>query len=137
MTEPQALYTLAQNLLRDLEALEAQLLRLEKEIQKAVPLHVKRKYKRCGKPRCRCARGIPHGPYLYAYVPDEEIKRQRREGKGSTRKEVYLGRNWTPPEGWTNPQKVQKLLREHRRLAAMREEILLRLEKAETTLRAG
>ena len=24
-------------------------------------------FKRCGKPTCRCSRGLPHGPYVYRH----------------------------------------------------------------------
>lgn len=85
---------------RALDGLEAEIARLDRQIQGKVPLHVKAKWKRCGKPRCACQRGRKHGPYLYAYIPDEEVRARRREkgGRGSTRKEVYLGKDFTPPE---------------------------------------
>uniref|UniRef100_A0A7C5VFL5 DUF6788 domain-containing protein n=1 Tax=Thermus caliditerrae TaxID=1330700 RepID=A0A7C5VFL5_9DEIN len=118
---------------RDLDELEAEIARLDREIQGKVPLHVKAKWKRCGKPRCACQRGRKHGPYLYAYIPDEEVRAKRREkgGRGSTRKEVYLGKDFTPPEGWARPQEVRKLLQARRRLVERREKLLKALSRIE------
>ncbi|MDW8018260.1 MAG: DUF6788 family protein [Thermus sp.] len=134
MTEPKTLSALAQALLTDLQALEARLERLRKEIEKAFPLQVRWRYKRCGKVRCRCARGERHGPYPYGYLPDEEVNRRRREGKGTTRKEVYLGRGWNPPEGWTEPHRLKTLLKEYQDTLERRDQLVERLERARAAL---
>lgn len=133
----QGLATLASSLLEEARELEQEMERLKEEIARRVPLHVKAKRKRCGKAHCRCARGEGHGPYLYAYVGDEGTreKRRRKGGKGATRKEVYLGRRWTPPEGWARPQEVQELLQAYHRALRRREAILEGLERAERILR--
>ncbi len=121
-----------QNPQERLQAIEARLQELEEKLRSLVPLHVKRKYKTCGKEGCRCRKGHPHGPYLYAYTPDKEIteKRKRKGWRGSTRREIYLGKNWTPPENWTRPQVVQEILWEHHRLVRQRERILKHMAKA-------
>ena len=35
--------------------------------ERGLPGCVTTEYKRCGKARCRCATGLPHGPYYYWY----------------------------------------------------------------------
>lgn len=42
-------------------------------------------YRRCGNPRCKCARGEAHGPYFYAY---------HKQGGRTTRR--YVGRTLPP-----------------------------------------
>ena len=34
------------------------------------------RYRKCGKSNCRCARGEPHGPYLYKVTWDKLAKKQ-------------------------------------------------------------
>ena len=66
----------------------------------------------CGKPTCRCARGILHGPYVYrhwheggrrrkAYVPAHELQRVMAE--------MELCRALMP-----RPSEMKRLLRELR-----------------------
>ncbi|MDM7324100.1 MAG: hypothetical protein P3W93_003725 [Thermus sp.] len=112
--------------MHELDQIEEELKALEEVIAKMVyPLHVKRKYKRCGKKGCRCQRGQPHGPYLYGYRPDEAVKEKRKEKgwKGSTRKEIYLGKDWIPPEGYVEPRVFQEALRRYNWLRKRREAI--------------
>lgn len=45
----------------------------------------------CGKRRCKCARGAPHGPYWYAYF----TVRSRRKGAVEKLRSVYLGKERT------------------------------------------
>ena len=40
---------------------------------------------KCGKPKCKCTEGKPHGPYWYAYWRDGRRVRCK-----------YLGKNWRP-----------------------------------------
>lgn len=88
--------------------------------------HVRPKRKRCGKEGCACAWGRLHGPYLYGYLPSEEVNRKRREkgGRGSTRKEVYLGKEFQPPKGWAKPREVKALIARRNHLKRQRERIL-------------
>lgn len=108
-----------EDLLERMKAIERQMASIEERIAKAYPLHIKRKWKKCGK-KCHCQRGVLHGPYLYAYVNDPEVRERRRKGRKTTRKEVYLGLSWTPPEGWLRPRELQELIRQHR---SLREEL--------------
>lgn len=128
---PERMQDLLARIYRALDELEEEIARLDRQIQGKVPLHIKAKWKRCGKERCVCQRGRKHGPYLYAYIPDEGVRARRREkgGRGSTRKEVYLGKDFTPPEGWARPQEVRGLLQERRRLVEERERLLEALSR--------
>lgn len=116
----------------ELRAIEEELKAVEEALAKMVyPLHVRRKYKRCGKKGCRCTRGQPHGPYPYGYQADPEVKAKRQEKgwRGSTRKEIYLGKGWTPPEGHVEPRVFQETLRRYRELRKRREALLDALER--------
>lgn len=136
---PERMQDLLARIYRALDELEEEIARLDRQIQGKAPLHIKAKWKRCGKPRCACKQGRKHGPYLYAYIPDEEVRARRREkgGRGSTRKEVYLGRDFTPPDGWARPQEVRRLLQERRRLVERREELLRTLARIEEEARGA
>jgi Family of unknown function (DUF6788) len=59
-----------------------------KKLPKILPAAVCAQWVRCGKPRCRCNRGKPHGPYYYffwrdgsklrkAYIPKAEVDQVR------------------------------------------------------------
>lgn len=111
---------------RILDHLEREIAKVDEEIQGKVPFHVRRRWKRCGKRGCACTRGLLHGPYLYGYLPSEEVNRKRREkgGRGSTRKEVYLGKEFQPPEGWAKPWEVRALIVRRNSLKRRREKIL-------------
>lgn len=118
---------------RTLDLLDQEIAKVDREIQGKVPLHVRRKWKRCGKEGCVCTRGRPHGPYLYGYVRSEEVNQRRREkrGRGSTRKELYLGKNFEPPEGWAEPRVVKELIQRRNRLLEQRERLLKTLSRIE------
>lgn len=120
----------------ELSHVEAALESLEREISGRFPLHIRRRFKTCGKERCRCQRGSPHGPYLYAYVPDPEVLARRREKgwRGSTRREVYLGLNPDLPEGWVEPHVLRELLRKHKELRRRREALLERIAQVKSLL---
>lgn len=124
--DPEAVKQVLEKAQRTLEHLEAEIERLDKEIQGKVPLHVKRKWKRCGKRGCSCYRGRGHGPYLYGYLPDEEVRQRRREkkGRGSTRKEIYLGKDFVPPEGWVKPAELKRLLVKRNSVLERKERIM-------------
>lgn len=80
-----------------------------------------------------CNRGRLHGPYLYGYIRDEEVLAKRREKgwRGSTRKEVYIGKDFEPPEGWVRPRELKELLHRRHQLMERREAILKRLSRIE------
>ncbi len=44
---------------------------------KHLPGHVERRYVRCGKKNCKCARGALHGPYFYHVTTDETVRSRR------------------------------------------------------------
>jgi len=48
------------------------------ELDVAVAVHLERRRVRCGKSRCRCAKGDRHGPYLYLRFRESATGRRRR-----------------------------------------------------------
>ncbi|WP_117236642.1 DUF6788 family protein [Thermus sediminis] len=101
-----------------LQALEAELARVEEEIRRLYP-GVRVKWVRCGKANCWCARTKgterkPHGPYFYRYrwLPSDLPEGGRQE-------ERYLGKG-LPDEakagGWRELRRLGK------RLALLRQE---------------
>jgi DNA repair exonuclease SbcCD ATPase subunit len=111
------------------EALERLLARVQ-EAQKAleeaqakleglVPMKVVWRKVRCGKETCRCARGMPHGPYPYLV--------EYREGR---KEEKYLGKGWIPPEGMVSPERYREALKELKARRERLEELLEGLDEA-------
>lgn len=47
------------------------------ESPKLLPGSVERRYVRCGKPSCKCARGKLHGPYFYHVTTDNTLRSRR------------------------------------------------------------
>ena len=78
-----------------------------------LPGSLQLEWRRCGKPACRCARGHPHGPYVYRYV--YEAGRRRKHYVPRVRvAEVAAGiarwREFHPP-AWTMRQLLAELRR--------------------------
>lgn len=130
---PERIKEVVEGAYRTLDLLEKEIAKVDQEISGKVPFHIKPKWKRCGKEGCVCNRGRLHGPYLYGYIPDEEVRTKRREkkGRGSTRKEVYIGKSFEPPEGWVRPRELKELLHRRHQLMERREGILKRLSRIE------
>jgi len=75
---------------------------------------LERRRVRCGKKRCRCVRGKPHGPFVYLrlcevrlrrhrrrlYVPKKEVRRVKnllrsfRESRAALKSAMSLVRRW-------------------------------------------
>lgn len=85
-------------------------------------VHVVREAVRCGKPQCRCARGVKHGPYFYLryefwdahagatrfareYVPRKELARVRRW--------VRRHRETATAFGWGQAGLLRRILGQH------------------------
>lgn len=92
---------------------------LLKRMQGLVPVRVKWRRVRCGKARCRCARGALHGPYAYT------IHEKDRE-----RKELYRGRRWGWPEGGVAASEYRRLMSELAELRREREQMERRFDRA-------
>ena len=126
---------LGQERQRAIDALECLLEKIEKarkdleqaqaRLEGLVPMTVVWKKKTCGKEDCRCARGVPHGPYPYLV--------EFKEGK---RLERYLGASWSPPEGMVPAERFRALMAELRMRRERFERLLERLEWAIEAMRA-
>ena len=80
-------------------------------LPKTLPGSLQPEWRRCGKPRCRCASGTPHGPYWY--LRWREGGRQRRqyvpcEQVNSMRAAIAERRRLRPP-AWSLRQELAEL----------------------------
>lgn len=59
-----------------------------------------RKWIRCGKEGCKCARGEPHGPFWYAFLRDAQGKQRAR----------YIGKHFKriPAAAWERKRKGKR-----------------------------
>ena len=72
---------------------------------------LQREWRRCGKPRCRCARGSRHGPYWYLRWREGGRQRRRyvaRERVDATRAALEQQRRLRPP-AWSLRQRLAEL----------------------------
>lgn len=91
-----------EDLLEEERFLEARIAKERQALEGMVPVPVHWRKVRCGKERCnRC----PHGPYPYLRV--------KKDGKWRWQ---YLGKEWQPPEGFTQAGEFRKRLARYRRL---------------------
>lgn len=103
------------------------LLEREKElmvrIEEKIPVRVKWRRVRCGKRRCRCARGALHGPYAYTI-----------HEKDGERRERYEGRRWRWPEGGVAASEYRRLLSEMAEIRREREHMERSFDRAISVL---
>ncbi|WP_243095662.1 hypothetical protein [Thermus thalpophilus] len=118
---PTSLADLAHALTRELDSLEARLAEARRELEALVPLPVHWRAVPCGKEGCR---RCPHGPYPYLRVKEGGRWRWR-----------YLGKDWTPPEGFIPAGRYRRLLARYHALLRRKVALLERLKKAEAILR--
>jgi hypothetical protein len=72
---------------------------------------LQREWRRCGKPRCRCARGMLHGPYWYLRWREGGRQRRRyvpRARVDATRVAIEQRRRLRPP-AWSLRQTLAEL----------------------------
>jgi hypothetical protein len=72
---------------------------------------LQREWRRCGKPRCRCASGMRHGPYWYLRWREGGRQRRRyvpRERVDTTRAALEQRRRLRPP-AWSLRQTLAEL----------------------------
>jgi hypothetical protein len=73
-------------------------------------------WRRCGKPTCRCARGEPHGPYVYHYWYEHGRRRKAyvpRDRVEAVAAGIAAWRRLHPP-AWTMRQVLVELHRMER-----------------------
>jgi len=120
-----------ERVMRALEGLLALIEEAERDLEQAqarledlLPLRVVWKKKTCGNDKCRCTRGVLHGPYPYLI--------EHREGK---KIEHYLGKGWSPPEGMVVSERYNALMRDFKDKRARLERLMGHLEEAIEVLR--
>ena len=78
-----------------------------------LPGSLHQEWVRCGKPNCRCSRGVSHGPYTYRrwYEAGEQHKAYiRRDQLGAVQAALADWRQRHPP-AWSMRQNLAKLRR--------------------------
>jgi hypothetical protein len=112
------------NLLLRIQEAERDLEQAQARLEGLFPLRVVWKKIKCGKGKCRCARGVLHGPYPYLI--------EQKDGK---RKERYLGKGWSPPAGMVAPERYQALMRDFREKRERVDRLMDRLYRAVEMMR--
>ena len=78
-----------------------------------LPGSLQPEWRRCGKPTCRCARGEPHGPYVYHYWYEHGRRRKAyvpRDRVEAVAAGIAAWRRLHPP-AWTMRQVLVELHR--------------------------